>query len=399
MTLLNRVSDAASIVATVVRPFIAVELPHPLLTPKQEGRSVALNGEPANAFAVEYTFVGVEVRVVPEESAVRIVTPVQRHFVGVPHPSLSRHARLCRRPASSFVPYVEPSEPALSEKLLCPSSMAAASSDFRRRCDGSFKVVPTAVGTMSERTFRERLMDGETVVGTFQLLDSPMVSEMIGVAGMDFTILDQEHGPLTAETSVGLCAASENGGASPIVRVRNNTESEIQRALDIGAAGVEIPQIETRDDAEAAVEHARFDPLGSRGLSPYVRAGGYTGGPDYTETQNEEVTVIVHIEGKAGVENLDEILAVEGIDVLFLGPYDLSQSLGIPGQVRDQQVESLMREVCDRAAERGKVVGTFADDAEMANEWIEAGVQYIAMRVDGAILTDAFADTIAGVDR
>lgn len=252
---------------------------------------------------------------------------------------------------------------------------------------------------MSERTLRERLMDGETVVGTFQILDSPMVAEAAGVAGMDFTILDQEHGPLTAETSAGLCAAAENGGAAPIVRVRNNTESEIQRALDIGAAGVEIPQIETRADAEAAVEHSRFDPVGSRGLSPYVRAGGYTGGADYTDEQNEAVTVIVHIEGERGVQNLDEILAVDGIDVLFLGPYDISQSVGIPGQVRDERVEDLMQEVCDRAADAGKVVGTFADDAEMANRWVEAGAQYVAMSVDGAILTHAFEDVVAGVDR
>ena len=251
---------------------------------------------------------------------------------------------------------------------------------------------------MSERTFRERLMDGDTVVGTFQILDSPMVSEIVGVSGMDFTILDQEHGPLTAESSVGMCAAAQQAGAAPIVRVRNNTESEIQRALDIGAAGVEIPQIETRSDAEAAVEHARFDPMGARGLSPYVRAGGYTGGDEYTAEQNERVTVIVHIEGERGVENLDEILAVEGIDVLFLGPYDISQSIGIPGQVRDERVEELMQEVCDRADEVGKVVGTFADDAEMANQWIEAGAQYIAMSVDGSILTHAFEDIVANVD-
>lgn len=252
---------------------------------------------------------------------------------------------------------------------------------------------------MADRTLRERLLDGETVVGTFQILDSPMVAEIVGVSGMDFTILDQEHGPLTAESSLGMCAAAQQGGAAPIVRVRNNTESEIQRALDIGAAGVEIPQIETRADAEAAVEHARFDPLGSRGLSPYVRAGGYTGGEDYTDRQNEETTVIIHIEGERGVENLDEILEVDGIDVLFLGPYDISQSIGIPGQVRDDRVEDLMQEVCDRAADAGKVVGTFADDAAMANQWIEAGAQYIAVSVDGNILTHAFSDMTDDIDR
>jgi 4-hydroxy-2-oxoheptanedioate aldolase len=252
---------------------------------------------------------------------------------------------------------------------------------------------------MPAGNLRERLHDGETVVGTFNLVNSPMVAEMAGVAGLDFTILDQEHGPLTAETCVGMCAAAQRAGAAPIVRVRNNTESEIQRALDIGAAGVEIPQIETVDDAEAAVDHSRFDPLGSRGLSPYVRAGGYTGGDDYTERQNAETTVIVHIEGERGVDNIEDILAVEGIDVLFLGPYDMSQSLGIPGQVRDDRVEDLMAEVCERAAAAGKIVGTYADDPEMAQQWIDAGAQYVAISVDGALLTHAFEDIAEAVER
>lgn len=250
---------------------------------------------------------------------------------------------------------------------------------------------------MTSQTLKQRLDDGDTVVGTFQLLDSPMAAEMTGVAGMDFTILDQEHGPLTAETCVAMCAAAQRGGAAPIVRVRSNTASEIQRALDIGAAGVEIPQIETGDDAAAAVDHARFAPHGSRGLSPYVRAGGYTGSPEYTDRQNAQTTVIVHIEGRRGVENLDEIVSVDGIDVLFLGPYDMSQSLGIPGQVEDERVESLMREVCEAAATAGKAVGTYADDPAMARRWIEAGVQYVAVSVDGAILTHAFEDLVGAV--
>lgn len=250
---------------------------------------------------------------------------------------------------------------------------------------------------MSEKTLRQRMLDGETVLGTFQLIDSPVTAEMAGRAGLDFTILDQEHGPLTAETSVAMCAAAERGGAAPIVRVRKNSESEIQRALDIGAAGVEVPQVETVEDATAAVEHSRFDPLGSRGLSPYVRAGGYTGSADYTERQNEATAVIVHIEGERGVENIDDILAVDGIDVIFIGPYDMSQSIGIPGQVHDERVEGLMSEVCTRAADAGKIVGTYANDPAMAQTWIDAGAQYVAVSVDGAILTHAFEDLVAAI--
>jgi len=118
---------------------------------------------------------------------------------------------------------------------------------------------------------------------------------------------------------------------------------------------------------------SRFAPVGSRGLSQYVRAGEYIGDQNYTEAQNEHVTVIIHIEGEQGVENIDAILNVDGIDVVFLGPYDLSQSLGIPGQVQDERVESMMAMVCERAAERRLIVGTYADDELwLGDGWIWA---------------------------
>lgn len=241
---------------------------------------------------------------------------------------------------------------------------------------------------MSYESLRRQLLDGATVIGTIQILDSAMVSEMVGVAGMDFVVYDQEHGPLSAETTLSLCTAAQNAGVAPIVRVRENSEAEIQRALDIGAAGVQVPQVETRTDAEGAVKSARFAPIGSRGLSQYVRAGDYIGGPSYTDSQNEETLLVIQVEGERGVENIDEILDVEGIDVIFLGPYDISQSLGIPGEVTDDRVEELMRRVCDRAAERDVVVGAFADNVDIASKWIDAGVQYINIGVEAALFTE-----------
>lgn len=248
---------------------------------------------------------------------------------------------------------------------------------------------------MGSQSLARRMEDGETVLGTFQTMDSAMVSEIAGLAGFDFVILDQEHGPLTAETSLELRAAAQRGGAEPVVRVRENSPSEIQRALDIGASGVEIPQIETRSDAVRAAEAARFAPIGERGLSPYVPAADYDGGDDYTARQNEETAVIIHIEGEEGIANLDEIAAVEGIDVVFIGPYDLSQSLGIPGKVADERVERRMVDICERTADAGKLIGTYADDAEMARKWIDAGAQFVAISVDAPILKRAFADVIA----
>lgn len=251
---------------------------------------------------------------------------------------------------------------------------------------------------MGQPTLKEQLENGNTTVGTFQSIPSAAIAEMTGLAGMDFTILDQEHGPLTAESSLPLCAAAERGGASPIVRVRENSPSEIQRALDIGASGVEIPQIETREDAEAAVAASRFDPLGERGLSPYVRAGGYDGSDNYTAEQNEETLVAIHVEGEEGLDNLNGILDVEGIDVVFLGPYDLSQSLGIAGQVTDKRVEETMEEVCNRARDAGIIVGTYADTPKLANRWIDVGVQYVAISVDAALLKGRFAEVANAVN-
>jgi len=214
---------------------------------------------------------------------------------------------------------------------------------------------------------------------------------------MDFVVFDQEHGPLTAETTLAMAAAAERSGASPLVRVRENSPSEIQRALDIGAS-VQVPQIESAADAEAVVSAARFDPLGERGLSQYVRASDYVGSERYTEQQNDEQTVVLQVEGKAGVENIDDIAAVNGFDVVFLGPYDLSQSFGVPGQVRHEKVKEAMELVVERVEEAGKAVGTFADDPETARHWTELGVQYVMLSVDAPIFVRALRELVGDVD-
>jgi 4-hydroxy-2-oxoheptanedioate aldolase len=212
---------------------------------------------------------------------------------------------------------------------------------------------------------------------------------------MDFVVFDQEHGPLSAETTQACCMGADCGDAAPIVRVRDNAVPEIQRALDVGAAGVQVPQVETRSGAEAAVRAARYPPLGERGLSQYVRAGGYTGQDDYAERQNETTAVVLQVEGARGLGNLDAILGVDGIDAVFLGPYDISSSIGIPGQVRDERVEDLMRDACDAAADAGVTVGTFADDPAMARRWLDAGVGFVELGVAAALFGDAVADRVA----
>lgn len=237
---------------------------------------------------------------------------------------------------------------------------------------------------MHDNALMRTLDRGEVAVGVFAISPFPAMVEVAAYAGLDFCILDMEHGNLDPMTAEDLCRAADVAGITPIVRVRKNDGPQMQRALDIGSGGVQVPQVETREDAEAVVRQAKYAPLGRRGLSYYTRAASYaTAGKIGTlDRINEEQLVVVHVEGVRGIEHLDEIVTVPGIDIVFLGPNDLSQSLGIPGQVDSPRVTQLMEEACVRIRAAGKVAGTFADDATAGKRWVEAGVQYIAIGVD-----------------
>ena len=244
---------------------------------------------------------------------------------------------------------------------------------------------------MRDNQLKRKLQRGEVVYGPFMNCSYGSFIEIVGLTGFDFAIIDMEHGPLEVETAEDLCRAGQGAGLSPIVRVRKNDAPQIQRALDIGSAGVQVPQIETRADAEAVVRAAKYQPLGMRGLSFFTRAGDYVvyGQEGITDRLNEEQLVIIHIEGQRGLENLDEIVAVPNIDVVFLGPYDLSQSFGIPGQVNDPRVVKGMEIATAKIRAAGKAAGTFAGNAEAAKRWAALGVQYISLSVDVGIFANA----------
>lgn len=235
---------------------------------------------------------------------------------------------------------------------------------------------------MKPNELRAKMASGETAIGTFCILPNATVVEALGVAGLDFVILDTEHGPLSVETCEDLVRGAECGGATSIIRVGDNRPELILRALDIGSGGVQVPQVGSREEAENTVRSAKYAPLGERGVSIFTRAGDYTGSPGHSQKCNDEQMVVVHIEGMRAVENIDEILAVDGLDVIFLGPYDLSQSLGITGQVDDPRVRDTIVKCTERARAAGRFVGSYAKDAEMARWLASIGVQYIASLVD-----------------
>lgn len=245
---------------------------------------------------------------------------------------------------------------------------------------------------------KRKLQQGEVVLGVFINCAYPAFMEICGHAGFDFAVIDLEHGALDPLIAEDLCRAADCTGIAPVVRVGKNDPWQIQRALDIGSAGVQVPQIETKADAELCVKSAKYSPLGARGLSFCTRAGIYTAaGTQITDQLNEESLVVIQVEGVRGVENLAEIASIPHIDVIFLGPYDLSQSLGIPGQVRDSRVIDLMYQCIDTIRQAGKAVGTFADNPATANQWIDAGIQYVALGVDVGIFMRACKSLVRAV--
>ncbi len=238
---------------------------------------------------------------------------------------------------------------------------------------------------------KERLRGGETVIGTFSGIPSPSLVEAIGYSGLDFIVIDAEHGPVEIQTAENMVRAAEITGMVPIIRVPVNESHFILRALDIGAHGVQVPHISTKDEAELAIEYSKYHPQGKRGLSPFTRAGKYGLAADgHTLKTNENIIVVVNIEGAEGIQNLKEIITIPEIDVIFIGPYDLSQSLGKPGQVEDPEIVSCIKDNVKKIKNNGKSCGSFARDKKYLEILVDCGVQYITYMVDSAMILQSY---------
>lgn len=236
------------------------------------------------------------------------------------------------------------------------------------------------------KNFKDKLNQGECVIGPFMKTGDPAFVETAGYAEMNFVILDTEHGPISFESMQNNIRAAMVSNTLPIIRVEDNYEVNIGKALDIGALGIQVPQIENAIQAQEVVESAKFYPMGKRGVCRFVRAAEYSAMErnEYFRSANDTI-VILQLEGQEAFHNLDEILQVEGIDILFIGPYDLSQSLGVPGDIHNDKVIEQMQYIVNKAREKNIVVGTFLDRIEDISKWKNAGVQYLSYSVDVGI--------------
>ncbi len=224
------------------------------------------------------------------------------------------------------------------------------------------------------------------LLGIWLMLNSFNATEGISWAGFDWATIDGEHAPIELPDVVHHLRILEGSPTAPIVRLAWNDPILLKRHLDIGVGSFMLPFVQSAQEARTAVQAMHYPPRGLRGMAGMHRADRFGHVPDYTETASENLFLICQIETVHAMDNLEEILAVDGVDSVFFGPSDLSASFGRPGDAQGEMVTELILRARDRAAASGKFVGALAADDEQARKFLSAGFDYVNVAIDAALL-------------
>jgi len=238
-------------------------------------------------------------------------------------------------------------------------------------------------------SFRQRLLAGETLIGCWCSLANPITTEVLGIAGFDWLLLDGEHSPNDVTTFIPQLMALKDSPSAPVVRPSWNNPVEIKRLLDAGFYNFLIPFVETADDARRAVAATRYPPAGIRGVSVSQRSNRFGTVGDYFRDINEQIAVMVQIESRKGLAAAAEIAAVDGIDGIFIGPADLSAAFGHLGNANHPQAQAAIAQVFDAAKAAGKPIGILAPVEADARRYIEMGARFIAVGSDLGLFRNA----------
>jgi 2-keto-3-deoxy-L-rhamnonate aldolase RhmA len=237
--------------------------------------------------------------------------------------------------------------------------------------------------------FRSRVRSGETLIGVFSDLASPLAAELNGRAGFDWTIIDLEHGAATEADLLALLYAVGSTPMVPFVRVPSAERLRVGRALDLGAAGIMLPQLQSAAEVREAVRYLRYPPVGARGIALRTRGAdmGALGHADVARVVNERLVGIVQIEAARMVEEADEIAAMDEVDVLFVGPADLSHNLKVPGRFDEPVYQEALRTVVAACQRHGKAAGILLYDAPSFAPHHDLGFRFIGLGSEGSFVS------------
>ena len=252
------------------------------------------------------------------------------------------------------------------------------------------------MNSADRREFRGRVLAGETLFGAWTDIGSPLAAEITARAGYAWCVIDMEHGAPTESELLALLLAVEVGGAMPLVRPPSGERLRVGRALDLGAAGIVVPQLHSAADAAEAVTFLRYPPGGRRGVALRTR-GGHLGALGHTEiaSVNEELVGIVQIESPGALREVDSIAATDGVDVLFVGPADLSHSLGIPGQFDNRQYLGALDAVVAACKKHGKSPGILLYNHAAFQPHLERGFRFVGVGSESHFVAEGAAAALA----
>ena len=246
-------------------------------------------------------------------------------------------------------------------------------------------------------SFKTALSSGEVQIGLWLTTTTPYMAEISATAGYDWLLMDGEHGPNTIQTQYAQLQAIAPYSSQPIIRITEGNRTLVKQALDIGAQTLLVPMVNTVEDAQEMVLAMQYPPRGVRGVGASVaRASRWGRVDDYMQKAEDNLCLLVQVETKTALDNLDEITQVDGVHGVFIGPADLSASLGYGENAGHPEMQAIIEKSIKRIRALGKAAGTIAVDPDMAKKCIKWGANFVAVAVDTMLYTQAL-DTTLGI--
>jgi len=255
--------------------------------------------------------------------------------------------------------------------------------------------------TLTINPLKKKLASGQAVMGVWSIIPSPVVVELFALGGIDFTILDMEHGIFDVGAIDTCVRACEAAGAVPLVRIPGLNPSAAQWALDLGAHGIVVPQVIDADEAETVVKMAKYAPIGNRGYNPFTRAANYANPPNNRsgKLNNDFSLTCVIIENESALADMDRICATPSLDVIYIGIYDLSVALGCEGDTRHPRVTSVVESAIAKIRAAGKAAGMMVRSQQDITKALGLGANFLVYSVDTYIIREAVTCAVSSFNQ